>query len=294
MKESLKGALYIVSAMLIFAFFGIFLRFLNLPSLVVVFFYFMLTGVFMFIFFFFKNKSIIIVKSHWHLIILLALFNIGNNFFYFQSFSRTTISNAVVTHYTAPIFVAILAPFLLKEKMDRATLYALGISIIGLLFITYNDLSFGSSHIAGIAYGIASGLMYGLVIIIVKHLSGKLSSFSIITYMCLLGGFILSPFAFAADVNYGPRLIFMLALFAVLFGVIATSFHFAGIKRVKSQHAGILAYAELVAAPIYGLIFFNEIPALSTIIGGIMIFIAGYLIMKDPVNLRRHFARRFF
>ena len=53
-----------------------------------------------------------------------------------------------------------------------------------------------------------------------------------------------------------------------------------GIKRVKSQHAGILAYTEPFAATFYAIFFFSEIPSFNTIIGGLLILISGYLIIR--------------
>ncbi|GAI06661.1 unnamed protein product, partial [marine sediment metagenome] len=43
------------------------------------------------------------------------------------------IANAVLLNYTAPIFVALLAPLFLKEKLEKSTLLALAISVAGIV-----------------------------------------------------------------------------------------------------------------------------------------------------------------
>ncbi len=280
MKETLKGALFIIAAMLIFGFMGIFVRFLNLPSQTILFFSFLFSGIILFVIFFFKDKSIIFIEGSWKFLFLLVIVNLFNNFFYFQAFINTTISNAVLTHYTAPIFVALLAPFFLKEKIEKITIYSLLVAIIGMLFIAYSDLSLGLSELKGIAYGTASGLMYGLVIITTKHLSNRLSPFSITMYQSFFIALLLSPFVFHTDNNLTSSKIALLLLFAVLFGITATLFIIAGIKRIKSQHVGILAYVEPIAASFYAFILLSEIPGSSTIIGGAFILFSGYLILR--------------
>jgi len=232
------------------------------------------------LFFLFKDKSIIFVKKYMWLIILLGLFNLFNNFFFFQAFVNTTISNAVLTHYTAPVFVALLAPFLLKERLEKITIIALIVAIAGLEIISYQNLSFQSDDFIGVAYGTASGLMYALVIILIKHLSRYLSVFTINIYQSLIVALLMAPFVIVSKVSVSINSLFLLLLFALLFGILATLLHMQGIKRVKSQHVGILAYIEPVAATFYAFIFFFEVPSLNTIIGGALILFSGYLILR--------------
>lgn len=282
MKETLKGAVFIIAAMAVFGFMGIFIRFLNLPAHVIVFFSFFFTGIILFVFFLIKDRKILFVKKYLLILALMGLFNILNNVFYFQAFANTTISNAVLTHYTAPIFVALLAPIILKEKIEKVTIKALFFSVIGVMLISYSgNFSFYAGEFIGILYGIASGLMYALVIITAKHISKFISIFSINIYQSFFGAMILLPFVavtkFTLDFSFT---IWLLILFALIFGVIATCLHFAGISRVKSQHAGILAYAEILFASFYGFVFFFEMPQLTTVIGGALILFGGYLVIR--------------
>lgn len=280
MKDTLKGALFIIAAMLIFGFMGIFVRFLGLPSFVIVFFMFVFSAIILFLFFLFKDKPIIFLKKYKRLILLLGVFNLFNNFFFFQAFLNTTISNAVLTHYTAPIFVALLVPYLLKERLEKITIISLIIAIAGLGIISYQDISFQSNDFIGMAYGTASGLMYALVIILIKHLSKYLSVFTINIYQSLVVALLMAPFIIASNLNVSLNSLFSLFSFALLFGILATLLYMQGVKRIKSQHAGILAYIEPVAATFYALIFFFEIPSLNTMVGGILILFSGYLVIR--------------
>jgi len=56
--------------------------------------------------------------------------------FLFEAMKLIPIGNAVLLNYTAPVFVALLSPVILKEKIMRATLYALALSVVGILLIS--------------------------------------------------------------------------------------------------------------------------------------------------------------
>ena len=96
MKETLKGALFVIAAMLIFGFMGVFVRFLGLPSFVIVFFMFLFSAIILFLFFLFKDKSIIFLKKYKWLILLLGAFNLLNN----DPLYCSSICSAISTLFT--------------------------------------------------------------------------------------------------------------------------------------------------------------------------------------------------
>ena len=42
-----------------------------------------------------------------------------NAYFFFEAYQRTSVAIAVLTHYLAPLFIAIGAPLLLRERTER-------------------------------------------------------------------------------------------------------------------------------------------------------------------------------
>ncbi len=99
--------------------------------------------------------------------VILGCFSLLNTFTYFYAFSHTTIANAVLTHYTAPIIVAFLAPLFLKEIVTRKIILVIVIASTGLL-IMLDGFSFREGHMAGIMAGLASGLAYAIIIIFLR------------------------------------------------------------------------------------------------------------------------------
>lgn len=272
-----KGAFLIIVAMAIFGFYGIFVRFLNLSSQLILFFN-ALFVTFIFFGLFLKKKENFKIKKHKLSLFLLGFAFVGNNLSYFKAFQLTTISNAILTHYTAPLFVAILAPVFLKEKLERVTIFSLLISFFGLILISIEGFSLGRENFLGIVLGVFSGLAYAFSILLYKHLLKEFSVYTLIFYQSLIGTIILTPLVL-------PRISFslpfhLLLAFALIFGILATFLHFQGIKRLKAQEAGILAYTEPLFGTTYAAFFFKEIPTFFSLIGGGLIILGGGLIFR--------------
>ena len=72
-------------------------------------------------------------------------------------------------------------------------------------------------------------------------------------------------------------------ILGVIHTCIALNLYFEGIKKIKVQHVGVLSYIDPLGAVILGGVFFNEIPEISTIVGGGMILSATYIILKRKI-----------
>ena len=277
MKGEIKGFIFIIGAMAVFGFYGIFIRFLNLSSQLILFFNALFVATILFLAFL-RQSERFNVRQYKLIILFLGMAFVANNFFYFKAFQLTTIANAILTHYTAPIFVAILAPLFLREKLEKITLISLIISFLGLFLIASEGLSLSPANFSGILFGTASGLAYAFSIIIYKYLLKNLSVYTLIFYQSLVGSIILAPFVLPQVSTSLPW--FYLLSFALLFGIFATFLHFQGIKRIKAQQAGILGYTEPVFGISYAFLFFSEIPTKMSLIGGLLIVLGGYLIFR--------------
>ncbi|HCL82263.1 MAG TPA: hypothetical protein DHW81_08655, partial [Nitrospiraceae bacterium] len=62
----------------------------------------------------------------------LGLVSLINTFLFFYAYKHTSIANAVLTHYTAPVIVAFLAPVFLRERLTTKILLAVVVATAGL------------------------------------------------------------------------------------------------------------------------------------------------------------------
>lgn len=119
------GKLKNISAMLIFGTIGIFVKNIELASSEIALLRGIIGGIVLIIVsILVKNKiSFKDIKSNL-LLLLLSGGAIGLNWiFLFQAYKYTTISNATLSYYFAPVFVMLLSPVILKEKLTAKKIF---------------------------------------------------------------------------------------------------------------------------------------------------------------------------
>lgn len=283
------GYLKIITAILIWSSLGIFIRKIDLPNYFIVFYTSTIAGFLQCILLTttgqFKKARQAESNSRSALFLVIApLFFIANTLLFYFAFRNTTIANAVLTHYTAPVFVAILAPILLKEKIQTTAWIAIILSSIGLWFIfaAKNPVAeitprFDREHL-GILSGALSGLAYALLIICIRRIASLYSSLFIIFVQNGLVAIILLPFVLGTALPVAS--LKYLVTMGIVHSTIAPLLYVQGFRSVKANEAAILGYFEPIGATLLALIILHEMPEYGALVGGGLILFSGYMIVK--------------
>ncbi len=219
-------------------------------------------------------------------LLILAIISLANTLSYFIAFKNTTIANAVLTHYTAPVIVAFLAPLFLKEKLTIKILISIVIASAGLwIMLGFSPSEFmsllfkGDANAIGIFSGLLSGLAYAVLIIVIRVLAQSFNPFVMTLFQNLIIAFILLPFVEIPE-NFSSAL-WAFAVMGIVHSTIAPVLYFRGMKEVTANKAAIIGYLEPVCAILLGMIFLHEAVNLSIIIGGAMILYSGYITVRS-------------
>src|SRR5438067_666122 len=86
---------------------------------------------------------------------------------FYAAVRHTSVASAVVVTYSAPIFVALLAPALLRERIPLVSVGALALSACGLALIS--AAGGGEVHPAGLALALLAAITYALLIVLLKR-----------------------------------------------------------------------------------------------------------------------------
>ena len=271
--------------MLIWSTWGPLIRWMELPPVVVLFYTSLSAG--------FVVPAVLRMRGDfphavfslqaWPLLAGLSLASITNNISYFYSLGHTTVSNAVFSHYTAPVIVAVLAPFLIAERLQRVTLISLPMAVLGMIMIvaTGGGLSLKSTHTAGIVAGTLSGLAYAFVIIFSRRLSQLVLHHKAIIVNLWITAAVTAPAALVLDYHMSMRAGMLLLVTGLLHSSLAPLLYFSALRRVLAQHAAILGYIEPLAAIPLAFLFLSEKPPLMALFGGLLILFSGYLIVRS-------------
>jgi drug/metabolite transporter (DMT)-like permease len=274
---------FIIVAILIWSSLGIIVRFANTQLTYTIFFPALIALITQSTILFStkERKNIPETKKIPYLFLIGPVFILNSLSFYY-AFTHTTIANAVFTHYTAPIFVAMLAPLLLRESIDRLVITAIILSTAGLILM-FHGFSLSGQHMKGIASGVFSGLTYAILIILGRSLSQRFTPLVITVFQNLVVVLILLPFIKEVPLNiFGYFL-----LLGLVHSTAAPLMYIRGLKEIKATKAAILGYIEPVGAMIFAYIAFREIPPVVSFIGGALILYSGYMTIK-----RRHLGEK--
>jgi drug/metabolite transporter (DMT)-like permease len=267
-----QGYFYILIAILLWSSLGVVVR-LSGADIVSLIFYSLLVSIIV-------QGSIVLQKKYRSEIsrrnlvypFFLGLLLLMNNLSFFYAFRNTTIANAVLTHYTAPLLVAFLAAVFLKESITWRLIFSIAVASAG-LWILLDGFSVQTSEMYGIAAGLASGLFYAIVIILSRRFSRQFSpvvlSFLANTFIVLM----LLPFIRIFPLHAWKSILIL----GVVTSTVAPILYFRGLQTVTANRAAVLGYIEPVSAIFFSMAFLGEKPGPYSLAGGILILFSGYM-----------------
>jgi drug/metabolite transporter (DMT)-like permease len=189
----------------------------------------------------------------------------------------TTAANAIFLQSTAPLYVLVLSPLLLRETMRREDLPILLLMAIGMvLFFLGGDpaTAIASNPWLGNLLGAASGLTWALTVMSMRSIAASGGS---TTSMFVIGNVI----AFVFCLMMAPRLqapsagdwaiLIYLGIFQIAAAYVLLS---RGIRQVRALEASLLVLLEPVLNPVWVWLVHGEEPSSWAIAGGFIIMAA--------------------
>ncbi|WP_370362777.1 DMT family transporter [Kurthia sp. Dielmo] len=115
-----------------------------------------------------KRIHFTFIFRHAGILLLSAIALSGNWIFLYQSYDYTSISNATLAYYFAPVFVLLLAPFLLKEAWTVKKVLCIIIALFGMILIVGASFNSIMDEQLGLLYGFAAAAFYATLMLVNK------------------------------------------------------------------------------------------------------------------------------
>jgi len=185
----------------------------------------------------------------------------------------TTAANAILLQYTAPIYILVLAHFILNEKMTRIGVMTVALCITGMAIFFLDKLS--PEGVVGNLAALGSGVCFAVMTVFLRKNKGGEPVSAIlfgniwIVIICAAISFfqVYSLDAFALSPKdallTGFLGVFQIALPYLLF--------VNAIKHIPALEASLLSMLEPILNPIWVMLFVGESPSLNAVIGGSVI-----------------------
>lgn len=221
-------------------------------------------------------------KKYKFILISVGLFAASNSYTFFESIQLTTVANALITHYTTPVLVAVTAPFFLKEKFTIRVVISLVIAVTGLIITVYSTESGVNktyNHLSGIIFGLISAVGYAAVILIGRKFKTDINPYSYIIFQSGTAILLFLPFADLNILSYPkyPALFYLLtfSVFNIFTGAVL---FFNALSKIKAAAVAIIGYIEPVGAILISTFLFDEPLTWQICLGGILILSSAVIV----------------
>lgn len=271
-----------ITAMLIFGTIGLFVKNIELSSSEIALTRGFIGGVTLILATIFLKKKISFeaIKNNLYLLIFSGLAVGLNWIFLFQGYKYTSISNATLSYYFAPVFVTILAPFILKEKLTLSKFLCVLMALVGMFCIVGVDGINGGSDLIGIVYGLLAAGFYASVILMNKFLKG-IDSIEITVIQLISATITLLPYVLYVE-GLGILSVSSVSIpYILILGIVHTGIayllYFSSLQGLKGQTIAVLSYIDPVFAIIISAVILKEQLGFLQIIGGVLILGSSFL-----------------
>jgi drug/metabolite transporter (DMT)-like permease len=202
-------------------------------------------------------------------------------FCWLYALTRMTLAELTTLEFTAPLWVALLAPFLLGERLTARRLGAAVLGFIGVLIVVRPGII---SLSAGTPFALTAALGYALSMITTKRMLNGDTAFTILFWMQSLQVLIGLAIVFGgALVGYGQGLVIPDAVtfaWIAVVGVLGLTAHYSLAKSFTYGDAIIVAPMDFLRLPLIaavGVAVYAEPIDLWVLGGGITVIAANLL-----------------
>lgn len=224
-----------------------------------------------------RKRSERLTRSDRQLILISGLFLATHFAVWITALSYTSIASATVLVTIQPLFLTILAQWILKERVDKWGYLAIACALIGAATIGWGDFQISKGQLFGDLLALSGGLFAACYLLVGRSLVGKLGLINYIfpvyavSAVALIFTLLLSVKPLLPENQIDYLWFVLLALVPTLLG---HTFYNYALKRLKAHLVGITILGEPILASIYAMFLFGVYPTIATILGSLLIFCA--------------------
>lgn len=213
-----------------------------------------------------------------------------NQLFFIKGVSLTTVIHSSLLSLGSPIFITIIAAFLLKEKFTLLKGLGLACGIGGasiLVLMKDHTGAVASNMVLGDILVLINAISYAFYLVLVRPLMAKYSGIQVLRWIFTIGALGILPIGFpylleASWSSFDMSHWLVLAYVAVFATFVAYLLTVKSIALIGSSATGAFIYTQPVFAAVFAMIFAGEYFTLYKVMAAVLIFTGVYLVNKKP------------
>lgn len=207
---------------------------------------------------------------------------------YFSAIKQTSVASAVLIAYLAPVFMALMAPVLIGERVPAVSIGALVVSVGAIALISLSGGSGGEEvRLVGVVLALGAAATFALLIVLLKRWAADTDPMTVVVYQDGLVALLLTPALIGIHSAPSGADLGRLALLGVVLTGITGVVYVAALRWVPATTAGILAYMEPVSAALLAALLLGQRLTVAVVVGGVAIVAAGVAVVlasPDPIG----------
>jgi drug/metabolite transporter (DMT)-like permease len=285
-----KGILYMLLGALVSALNGAVSKILadDMSALEIVFFR-NLIGVAL-ILYALKHTPPTLSGGKWYLLITRGLFGFTAMILFFYTITTIPLGEAITLNKTSPLFVTILAYYLLKEHLNKQTLFALLIGFMGVVLIAKPiGMSISYEHFLGVLGGFFAAAAYTTIKKIKDIYDARVIVLSFVGIGTILPAllfvaapyvdapnvvsFLFPEFSYPSSLNVWALIVFMAIISTISQWLLTKAYSSSNLSII-----GVIGYTNIPFAIGFGWILGDKMPDSLTYIGIALIVVGGVMV----------------
>ncbi|OYW80763.1 MAG: hypothetical protein B7Z27_03230 [Sphingobacteriia bacterium 32-37-4] len=205
--------------------------------------------------------------------------------FFIKGVSLTTVIHSSLLSLGSPIFITIIAAWLLKEGFTilKAIGLACGVGGASILILMKDQSGAASNMVLGDILVLTNAISYAFYLVLVRPLMAKYSGIQVLRWIFTLGAVGILPIGlpYMLSTNWNSFDIAhwtVLAYVAVFSTFVAYLLTVQSIQLIGSSATGAFIYTQPVFAAIFAMIFTGEYFTFYKLVAAILIFTGVYLV----------------
>lgn len=232
-----------------------------------------------------------IATADWPRIFGCAVFGmVINMLMFFKGLSLSTPINSSVIVTLTPIIVLILAAILINERVTLIKVIGIFLGLAGALTLILfsSEQSPNAPNIPlGNLFFMINAISYGLYLVLVKPLTAKYHSFTLMKWLFLLGVIINFPIAYPEFSQVEWSSLPFEAVWKFAFVVIGTTFltylfNVYALKELSASTIGAFVYLQPLIAIVYAVGTGADSLTIVKILAALLVFAGVYLVTRKP------------
>lgn len=209
-----------------------------------------------------------------------AAFDSLNVLTFFAAIHYTTVAIAVLSHYAAPILIALAAPRIDGVRTPGARAAA-AVALVGLVIILEPWGEPAKGALVGSALGLLSAACFAGNAFTVKRLAERIGAARAMSYHSLIAAVATAPLLALHGGEIAVRGVGILAIGAMTIGAGSGVLYAIGLVRIGSARAAVLTFAEPLVAVAVGVLAWHEPLRWTAALGGALVLGAGIYVARS-------------